>query len=64
MDISAKAMIKNMLSNWRILKRISGSHNIFFHPKLQKTVPIPLHNKDLPKWLYYAILKQITIEEN
>jgi mRNA interferase HicA len=41
-----------------ITKRQTGSHIILFHPEKQKTLPVPIHAKDIKKGLLRAIIKQ------
>lgn len=41
--------------------RVKGSHHIFIKPG-KRSIPVPIHgNKDLPKVLIKAILKQAEI---
>jgi predicted RNA binding protein YcfA (HicA-like mRNA interferase family) len=41
--------------------RVKGSHHIFIKPG-KRSIPVPIHgNKDLPKGLIKAILKQAEI---
>lgn len=40
------------------IKRQTGSHLILFHPIKRKTLPIPMHAKDIKKGLLRAIIKQ------
>ncbi|KKS70893.1 hypothetical protein A3A14_02870 [Candidatus Daviesbacteria bacterium RIFCSPLOWO2_01_FULL_43_38] len=39
-------------------KRQTGSHLIFFHPKKQTIIPVPMHGTDLKKGLLKSIIKQ------
>jgi predicted RNA binding protein YcfA (HicA-like mRNA interferase family) len=43
-------------------KRQTGSHRIFFHPEMRRTVPVPVGNKDLPIGTLRAILKEAGVE--
>ncbi|WP_310587316.1 type II toxin-antitoxin system HicA family toxin [Fibrella aquatilis] len=45
-----------------MLKRIKGSHHIYFNPDLNETMPVPVHgNKDIGKGLLLKIIKKIGI---
>lgn len=46
-----------------IKKRQTGSHVMMFHPTSKKTIPIPLHSKDLKKGLLQDIIKQAESSE-
>jgi len=46
-----------------ILHRTKGSHHIYYHPELKRRVVVPLHTKDLPKGIFYTILKQAGIHK-
>ncbi|MDP3778540.1 MAG: type II toxin-antitoxin system HicA family toxin [bacterium] len=40
------------------LDHTTGSHFIFYHPKIKRIVTVPYHPKDLPKRTLHSILKQ------
>ncbi len=44
-------------------KRQTGSHVIMYNPSLVKTIPIPMHGKDLKEGTLKAIIKQAQSEE-
>ena len=45
-----------------VLKRVKGSHRIYYHPERKETMPIPVHgSKDLGKGLLLSIIKKIDI---
>lgn len=46
------------------LKRIKGSHHYYRHPETGKITVVPMHNKDLPKGTFFAILKQAGIDKH
>jgi predicted RNA binding protein YcfA (HicA-like mRNA interferase family) len=59
MNLSAKFLIKVLINNGFVLKRVKGSHQIYHNCETNKTIIVPLHgNKDLPKGTFYTILKQ------
>lgn len=41
-----------------IRKRQTGSHIIMYNSDSQKTIPVPLHTKDIKKGLLKSIIKQ------
>lgn len=44
-------------------KRQTGSHLIMYNPKLKRSIPIPMHNKDLKKGLVRGIIKDAESSE-
>jgi len=38
-------------------KRQRGSHLVMYSPKLKRTIPVPMHNKDIKKGLAKKIIK-------
>ena len=44
-------------------KRQTGSHLIMYSPKLKRSIPIPMHNKDLKKGLVRGIIKDAESSE-
>ncbi len=65
MNTSPKHLIKLLESKGYVLKRISGSHHIYFHPNLRKAVVVPVHgNKDIPLGTFRSILKQTGISKD
>jgi predicted RNA binding protein YcfA (HicA-like mRNA interferase family) len=45
-------------------KRITGSHHIFFHPELRKSIVVPVHGKkDIPNGTFLSIIKQAGISK-
>jgi len=62
MDKSPKYLIKLLEARGWILKRIRGSHHIYFHPEQKLTIPVPVHgNKDVKTGLFLSILKAADI---
>ena len=46
------------------MKRVTGSHHIYFNKELKKTVVVPVHgNKDIPKGTFMSIIKQAGISK-
>lgn len=39
-------------------KRQTGSHVIMYNPRIKKTIPVPMHAKDIKKGLLHGIIKQ------
>ncbi len=64
MNQSPQYLIRLPESKGYILKRISGSHHILFHPHLRKTIVEPMHGKkDIPTGTFLSILKQAGISK-
>jgi predicted RNA binding protein YcfA (HicA-like mRNA interferase family) len=59
--MTGKEVAKLMKQHGWELNRISGSHHIMVKPG-KRSVPVPIHgDRDLPKGLTHAILKQAGI---
>lgn len=64
MDFSPKKIIYLLEQKGYILKRVSGSHHIYFNNEIKKTVVVPVHgNKDIPKGTFMTIIKQTGISK-
>lgn len=64
MDYSPKKIISLLERRGYFLKRVTGSHHIYFHKELKKIVVVPVHgNKDIPKGTFMSILKQAGISK-
>ena len=62
MDYSPKRIIYLLEQKGYSLKRVTGSHHIYFNNETKKTVVVPVHgNKDIPKGTFMNILKQAGI---
>ena len=61
--MTPKEIIKILEGRGFLLKRINGSHHVFYHPILKKITVVPLHKKDLPIGTLHAILKQAGIDK-
>lgn len=65
MNYSSQRLAKLIESKGYILKRIPGSHHIYFHKENRKTIVVPMHgNKDLAKGTFFSILKQAGISKD
>jgi predicted RNA binding protein YcfA (HicA-like mRNA interferase family) len=65
MDYSPKKLINLLEKRGYLLKRITGSHHIFFNKETRKTVAVPVHgNKDIPKGTFMSILRQAGISKD
>ncbi|WKZ60590.1 MAG: type II toxin-antitoxin system HicA family toxin [Cyclobacteriaceae bacterium] len=60
---TSKAVIKLLEERGFVLHRVKGSHHIFKSHDGSKRVIVPMHNRDLPKGTFYAILKQAGIDK-
>jgi predicted RNA binding protein YcfA (HicA-like mRNA interferase family) len=62
MNRSPQHLIKLLEAKGYILKRVKGSHHIYFHSELKKTVVVPVHGKkDIPNGTFLSIIKQAGI---
>lgn len=59
----AREIIKILEKLGYIKKRQTGSHAIMFNSKTKKTIPVPMHVKDIKKGLFKAIIKQAGLTE-
>jgi predicted RNA binding protein YcfA (HicA-like mRNA interferase family) len=64
MNQSPQHLIKLLETHDFLLKRSKGSHHIFYNPISNITVVVPVHNKDIKKGTFLAILKQAGIDKN
>jgi predicted RNA binding protein YcfA (HicA-like mRNA interferase family) len=64
MNQSPQHLIKLLETHGFLLKRSKGSHHIFYNPISNITVIVPVHNKDIKKGTFLAILKQAGIDKN
>lgn len=65
MNLSPGYLISILEANGFILKRIKGSHHLYYNKESNKTVTIPVHgNRDLKKGTFYSILKQAGIDKS
>jgi len=63
MNYSSKNLIKLLKERGWQLDRIKGSHHVFYHPKENKAVIVPVHgNLDLAKGTFFSILKDAGID--
>lgn len=61
--VTPRFIIRMLLRQGFVLKRIRGSHHIFQHPVTKRRAVVPLHRKDLPKGTLHEILKQAELSE-
>jgi predicted RNA binding protein YcfA (HicA-like mRNA interferase family) len=58
-----REMEKLLLKNEFILKRQSGSHRVYFNSKLDKTVIVPFHSREIPRGTTRSIVKQSSLPD-
>ena len=61
--LTPKKVIKILESRGFVLDRVKGSHHIYYNPKTEKRVVVPVHKKDLPKGTLLEILRQAGISK-
>ena len=59
-----KEVISKLKKLGFIEDRQSGSHKIFYHPKLKLRAVIPYHLKEIPKGTMSAILRESKISKD
>lgn len=58
MPMTPKQMVKLLEKSGFQTTKQRGSHKKMYNPKTDKTIIVPMHNKDLGKGLEQSILKQ------
>ena len=41
-----------------------GSHAFYRHPRTRRTTVVPIHSKELPRWLLKKIIKEAGLTED
>ena len=59
--VKPKELVRVLDSMGCIEKRHTGSHKIFYYPRLQKIISVPIHTKDIKKGLLRAIIKELEL---
>lgn len=57
--INSKELLKIAKAAGFVEVRQTGSHKIMYNKESNKTLPVPMHNKDLGKGLVRAIFNQM-----
>ena len=60
-SLAPKTVIKILEDKGFVLRRVKGSHHIYYHPETRRRVVVPLRKKDLPQGTVREILKQAGI---
>lgn len=63
-SLTPKELIRILLQRGFVFDRSKGSHHIYLHLEQKRRVVVPMHNKDLPRGTFYAILKDAGIDKN
>lgn len=53
-----KEVVKILQKLGFVKRRQTGSHLIFYNLELKRTIPVPMHTKDIKKGLLKSIIKQ------
>jgi len=61
----AKDVVKALERAGFLFDRQQGSHAIYRHPGTKRTTVVPMHSKELPRWLLKKIIKEagLTVDE-
>ncbi|HVF69894.1 MAG TPA: type II toxin-antitoxin system HicA family toxin [Xanthomonadales bacterium] len=62
-SFKAREIVKILQKLGYIQKRQTGSHAIMFDSKSKRTIPVPMHTKELKKGLIMGIIKQAASTE-
>lgn len=62
-SVRPKDIEKLLRKSGFILKRQTGSHRIYFNLKLDKTVVVPFHSREIPQGTIRSIVKQSGLPE-
>ena len=46
-----------------LFERQQGSHATYRHPETKRTTVVPMHSKELPRWLLKKIIKEAGLTE-
>jgi predicted RNA binding protein YcfA (HicA-like mRNA interferase family) len=63
-SLNSNKVIRILEKKGFILKRVTGSHYIYFHPETKKRVTVPYHSKDIPKGTLLQILEDSGISKD
>ena len=47
-----------------LFDRQQGSHATYRHPQTKRTTVVPMHSKELPRWLLKKIIKEAGLTED
>lgn len=62
-SFKSREIVKILQKLGYVKKRQTGSHVIMFDPKSKRTIPVPMHTKELKKGLTMGIIKQANSTE-
>ena len=60
----AKEVIKALERAGFLFDRQQGSHATYRHPQTKRTTVVPVHSKELPRWLLKKIIKDAGLSED
>jgi predicted RNA binding protein YcfA (HicA-like mRNA interferase family) len=64
MNQNPQHLVKLLELKGFLLKRVTGSHHIFFHRELRKAIVVPVYGKkDIPNGTFLSIIKQAGISK-
>ena len=61
-SLTPKKVIKKLKKLGYVKDHTTGSHLVFYHPKLKKRAVVPYHLKDIPKGTLLSLLKEAGID--
>ena len=60
----AKEVIRALERAGFLFERQQGSHATYRHPQSKYTTVVPVHSKELPRWLLKKIIKEAGLTED
>jgi predicted RNA binding protein YcfA (HicA-like mRNA interferase family) len=60
----AKEIVKALERAGFLFERQQGSHATYRHPEAKRTRVVPMHSKELPRWLLTKIIKEAGLTED
>lgn len=62
--VRAKEVIKALERAGFEFQRQTGGHVSLRHPETERTTVVPVHSRELPRWLLKKIIKDAGLSEN
>ena len=62
-SFKARDIEKILFKNDFLIKRQTGSHRVFYNPKMHAVVIVPIHTRDVPTGTVRSIIKQSKLQE-
>ena len=60
----AKEIVRALERAGFLFDHQQGSHAFYRHPQTKRTTVVPIHSKELPRWLLKKIIKEAGLTED